>query len=121
MRGFVREARAVVLMAFSSIVVLATQPTPPVGLQARPSGRQPRASLETEQPQSGSDPVQRTQIPQKLRDQSSGLSLVRPIPEYLEAANTDEHSACESTLYLQTIACDGFSLRPDSQTSAIGI
>ena len=68
--------------------------------------------LEAKQPQPGSDPVQRAQIPGKVRDRSPVLLLLRPIPQYLEAANGDEHSARESTLYLQAITCDGHSRRP---------
>ena len=63
MRGFVREARAVVLITVNLIVLAAVELTPPVVLQARPSGRQTRMLLEAERPQPGSDPVQRTQIP----------------------------------------------------------
>ena len=93
------------------IVLAAIELIPPV-LQARRSGRQPRMLLEAKQPQPGSDPMQRAQVPGKLRDRSPALSLLRPIPQYLKAANGDEHSARESTLYLQAISCDGHSRRP---------
>ena len=66
MRGFVREAGAVV---HADNVQLDSpcsyRAYTPFVLQARPSGRQPRMLLEAEQPQPGSDPVQRTQIPGK--------------------------------------------------------
>ena len=40
------------------------------------------------------------------------LLLLRPIPQYLETANGGEHSARKSTLYSQSISCDGNSRRP---------
>ena len=49
------------------------------------------------------------------------LLLLQPIPQYLEAANGDEHSARESYLYLQAITCDGHSRCPHLHRTAIGI
>ena len=49
------------------------------------------------------------------------LLLLGRCPQYLEAANGDEHSARESYLYLQAITCDGHSRRPHLHRTAIGI
>jgi hypothetical protein len=45
------------------------------------------------------------------------LLLLRPVPQYLETANGGEHAPRKSTLYSQSISCDGDRRRPNLHRS----
>ena len=59
MRRFVREARALVLMTFGSMILAASEPVPHPVLQALGMGLHMHALLEAERPQQGSEPLRR--------------------------------------------------------------